>query len=93
MPSFFEGLPVSCVEAQASGLPMVLSADISNMADICGNTAFLNLDESASSWGNAIRVAAEGGRHNGASALRAAGYDIATAAQVFERLFLSGVSA
>lgn len=93
MPSLFEGLPVSCVEAQASGLPMVLSADISHMADICGHTAFLELNESASSWGNAIRAAAEGGRHNGTSALRTAGYDIATAAQEFERLYLSGVSA
>lgn len=93
MPSLFEGLPVSCVEAQASGLPMVLSADISRMADICGHTTFLDLAEGSGAWGEAIHAAVGGGRYDGFAALCAAGYDIDVAAEEFENLYLSGVSA
>ena len=90
MPSLFEGLPVSCVEAQANGLPMVLSADISRMADVCGHATFLDLREGAEAWGEAVRGTAEGGRQAGVDALRDAGYDIHEAAREYERLYLSG---
>lgn len=93
MPSFFEGLPVSCVEAQANGLPMVLSSDITRMVDICGHTTFLGLNYDASVWGEAIRAATVDGRHDNHGALRDAGYDIADAARWYEELYLSGVSA
>ena len=92
MPSLFEGLPVTCVEAQANGLSMVLSAGISRMADICGHSAFLDLFEGADAWGEVICAAAEGGRHDGTAALGEAGYDVNAAAEEFEMLYLNGVS-
>ena len=90
MPSLFEGLPVSCVEAQASRLPMVLSAGISRMADVCGYTTFLDLSEGAMAWGEGVRRAAEGGRCENLPALMAAGYGIDEAAREYEDLYRGG---
>lgn len=55
MPSFFEGLPVSLIEAQASGVPCIVSDNITLEADIGLNLIhFINLDQSVESWGKLI---------------------------------------
>lgn len=50
MPSLFEGLPVTAVEAQACGVPCLFSSSISSDAAIIPNCAFLDLNESAEFW-------------------------------------------
>ena len=54
MPSYFEGLPFSLIEAQCSGLPCVVSSAVSNKANICGLLNYVDLDESDDRWSDAI---------------------------------------
>lgn len=49
MTSYFEGLPIALVEAQASGLPCVVSDTITREVD-CGGCIFMSLDEPANKW-------------------------------------------
>lgn len=50
MPSFYEGLSVSLVEAQASGMPCLVSNTLSKQTNITGNVTFFDLHRSADQW-------------------------------------------
>ena len=53
MPSFHEGLPVSCVEIQAAGVPCVLSDAITEEIKIADSLQFLSLSDSPEIWAKA----------------------------------------
>lgn len=55
MPSIFEGLPIVCVEAQVSGLPLILSDNISKDTKLSNNVEFIGLDRQ-NEWLKAIKT-------------------------------------
>lgn len=77
LPSLFEGLPVTLLETQASGLPALVSDRVTQEMDKVGLVRFLPLDEDVSCWLNAILDAkVNEKRECYAQKVLEAGYDI-----------------
>ena len=49
-PSFYEGMPNTVIEAQATGLPCVIADTITREADITGLVKYLSLSDTAERW-------------------------------------------
>ena len=54
MPSLWEGLPVSGIEAQASGLTVIASDTVSDEMNIIGKVKYLSLGSPIETWVNTI---------------------------------------
>ena len=50
MPSFYEGFPVTMIEAQASGLPIIASTGVSKETDIYGLVKYISLESDLQQW-------------------------------------------
>lgn len=90
-PSHFEGMPITLVEAQASGLSCVISDIITAEADVGGNITRKPLTDSAQSWAEAALKAAENARTDNTDLIRKRGYDAKESARALTGIYKSRV--
>ncbi len=75
LPSLFEGLPVSLVEAQGAGLSCFVSDTVTRATD-CGGCRFISLDSGAKNWAIIIDNAIKNNEYFSANQDRLSKFDI-----------------
>jgi glycosyltransferase involved in cell wall biosynthesis len=76
LPSFFEGLPLTLVEAQASGLRCFTSTNVTEEAKVTDLVRYISLSKSAAFWADTISACRGYERQDAAILVKNNGYDI-----------------
>ena len=86
LPSFFEGLPNTVVEAQATGLRCLVSDSVTKEVGFTDLVEFLSLELEAGDWANnALQYQTGYERRNMKKEFIKNGYDISSTAKLFEK--------
>lgn len=88
-PSLFEGLPVTLVEAQCSGLPCVTSDIITPEVEATDLLTRISLSDSTDTWIKQVENALSIKRENRSKDVEKAGYDIETTARELQDFYLN----
>lgn len=90
-PSLYEGLPVTVVEAQATGLPCLISNTVTTEVKVLETTKFLPINQGEEIWLHEIEemVKKKFDREYGAEAVKNAQYDINDTAKWLAQFYFS----
>lgn len=89
LPSWYEGLPVVGVEAQANGLSCIVSDKVSDECSLTSSLSFLSLEKSAEEWANLILHSANGRNSHAERELTDAGFEIKIEAHKLQNFYES----
>ena len=88
-PSLYEGLPVTMIEAQASGMQCIISDRVSKECIVTkGLVIRKRLSDSVENWANYILQKSEKTHENHIREIANAGYDISVAAKQLECFYI-----
>lgn len=88
LPSLWEGLPVTAIEAQAAGLHCVVSEGLTEEMNAIGMVEYLSLDAPHKVWADALIKAAAQPRQDTYEEMVSSGYDINTTAPWLQEFYL-----
>lgn len=91
-PSHYEGLPVTIVEAQAAGLPCIISDAISSESILTDRVKTVSLSESVEKWADITIQEAKKGKINTITQLQQSGFDIKENAARLQDYYIRVVS-
>lgn len=91
-PSLYEGLPVTLIEAQASGIKIVTSDTVTQEVDISGLVTFLNLNTPEKQWAQSVLSSIPYERKNMSKKILENGYDIHRNARNLQDFYLKSTA-
>lgn len=92
MPSLFEGLPVTLIEAQTSGLKVFASDAITREVALTDNIDFLSLNQTAEFWADQILKSVPYVRQDKTDVIKANGYDIVESTKRLQDFYMAQIN-
>ncbi len=91
-PSLHEGFPGAVLEAEAAGVPCIISDTITEEVVLTENCTRFSLERSAEDWANKAIEISQGGHADTFTLLSEKGYDIKTLAEEYKDFYLLSVN-
>jgi glycosyltransferase involved in cell wall biosynthesis len=87
-PSFYEGLPVTLIEAQAAGLKILTSDTITKEVHLTNDIEFLSIDQPVEVWANKIADMPSFQKRNNREQIISANYDIISNTKKIQEFYI-----